>query len=263
MDQSNVADTAVQGRGNHGNVQPGGGSSIQRPANGSQKGRFVRYRVTVDTVSTVMCRFDKERRALLSALVQAASTRKSQTPKSDARTSGGHDVLAGLGWRIHDGTLVFRFSHPGDVVLFQSSAVSKALLRDGKVLLKVVASDPKTGVVQLRFTSAGVQAMTQQCLSRAPTKFRRRAQRLGLANLFVGMTPSGLFVGIRASTDFLAVEDSAVAKAIHYIRMHCGEPLRLDAVARHAGVSRSVLQRRFQTLSMQIRRMPLQKPHGE
>jgi LacI family transcriptional regulator len=57
-----------------------------------------------------------------------------------------------------------------------------------------------------------------------------------------------LFVGIRASTDFLAVEDAAVAKAIHYIRNHCGEPLRLDNVARYAGLSRSVLQRRFRTL---------------
>jgi LacI family transcriptional regulator len=57
-----------------------------------------------------------------------------------------------------------------------------------------------------------------------------------------------LFVGIRASTDFLAVDDAAVAKAMHYIRNHCDEPLRLDSIARYAGLSRSVLQRRFRKL---------------
>jgi len=57
-----------------------------------------------------------------------------------------------------------------------------------------------------------------------------------------------LFVGIRTSTDFLAVDDMAVAKAMHYIRNHCAESLRLDSIARYAGLSRSVLQRRFRLL---------------
>ena len=56
------------------------------------------------------------------------------------------------------------------------------------------------------------------------------------------------FVGIRESTDFLAVGDAAVARALRFVRDHCAEPVRLDAAARHAGVSRSVLQRRFRTL---------------
>lgn len=53
------------------------------------------------------------------------------------------------------------------------------------------------------------------------------------------------FVNVRESTDFLAVDDPALAKALHYIRTHCNQPLKLDAIARHAGLSRSVLQRRF------------------
>jgi len=62
------------------------------------------------------------------------------------------------------------------------------------------------------------------------------------------VTVDPLFVGIRESTDFLAVDDPGVAKALHFIRYHCGEPLKLDTVARYAGVSRSVLQRRFRKL---------------
>jgi LacI family transcriptional regulator len=56
------------------------------------------------------------------------------------------------------------------------------------------------------------------------------------------------YVAIRESTDFLAVNDPAIAKALHFIRLHCGEPLLLDDVARAAGLSRSVLQRRFRAL---------------
>lgn len=53
------------------------------------------------------------------------------------------------------------------------------------------------------------------------------------------------YVAIRESTDFLGVNDTALAKALHFIRIHCGSPIGIDDVARYAGVSRSVLQRRF------------------
>lgn len=53
------------------------------------------------------------------------------------------------------------------------------------------------------------------------------------------------FVEIRASTEFPAVEDPALALAIHFIRSRCAEPIGLAAIAAHAGLSRSVLQRRF------------------
>lgn len=54
-----------------------------------------------------------------------------------------------------------------------------------------------------------------------------------------------LFVETRASTDFPALADPALARAIHFIRTHWAEPVGLDAIAAHAGLSRSVLQRRF------------------
>ncbi len=55
-----------------------------------------------------------------------------------------------------------------------------------------------------------------------------------------------LFVGMRSSTDFLAIDDAATAKALHYIRNNSDKPLKVDQVAKYAGLSRSVLQRRFQ-----------------
>lgn len=56
------------------------------------------------------------------------------------------------------------------------------------------------------------------------------------------------YVAVRESTDFLGVNDDAIARALHYIRSRCERPVGLDAVARQAGLSRSVLQRRFRRL---------------
>lgn len=55
--------------------------------------------------------------------------------------------------------------------------------------------------------------------------------------------PAG--VTARRSTETLAVDDQAVLKALNAIRNHACEGISVDEVARIAGVSRSVLQRRF------------------
>lgn len=57
------------------------------------------------------------------------------------------------------------------------------------------------------------------------------------------IAPSRLIV--RHSSDILAVEDKAVAAALKIIQAEAGGTLSVDKIARHAGVSRSVLQRRF------------------
>jgi LacI family transcriptional regulator len=51
----------------------------------------------------------------------------------------------------------------------------------------------------------------------------------------------------RLSTDMLAVEDSALAAALRFIRDRGHDGVQVADVARHAGLSRSVLQRRFRT----------------
>jgi LacI family transcriptional regulator len=49
----------------------------------------------------------------------------------------------------------------------------------------------------------------------------------------------------RLSTDFLAVDDDAVSRALCIIREHAVHRIRIDEIASRVGVSRSVLQRRF------------------
>ena len=58
--------------------------------------------------------------------------------------------------------------------------------------------------------------------------------------------PTG--VATRRSTDFFSVADPNLSKALGFIREHAYERISIDAVAAHAGVSRSVLQRRFRAI---------------
>jgi LacI family transcriptional regulator len=55
--------------------------------------------------------------------------------------------------------------------------------------------------------------------------------------------PTGVIA--RQSTDILAVEDVAVARAISFLWQHLSEPIGIDDVAKAAGISRSTLKRRF------------------
>jgi LacI family transcriptional regulator len=57
----------------------------------------------------------------------------------------------------------------------------------------------------------------------------------------------------RQSTDSLAIRDPAIAKALAFIRQQANLPVRVADVARHAGVSRRVLERRFMD---QLQRSP-------
>lgn len=57
--------------------------------------------------------------------------------------------------------------------------------------------------------------------------------------------PAG--VTTRLSTEVLAIEDRPLAAALRLIREQCCDGLDVAAIARHTGLSRSVLQRRFRT----------------
>ena len=58
--------------------------------------------------------------------------------------------------------------------------------------------------------------------------------------------PTG--VKTRQSTDVLAVQDRNISRAVQVIREEACHGLSVDRVAKAAGISRSVLQRRFQTI---------------
>jgi LacI family transcriptional regulator len=62
----------------------------------------------------------------------------------------------------------------------------------------------------------------------------------------IWIQPSG--IQARLSTQVLAVEDHLLANALSLIREHACSGLRANELARHVGVSRSVLQRRFRAL---------------
>ena len=74
-------------------------------------------------------------------------------------------------------------------------------------------------------------------------RMMRGAKRSGRPEL---VQPAG--VKTRRSTDTLAIDDGAVLKALHFIRNHACEGVSVYEAARFAGVSRSVLQRRFRRL---------------
>jgi LacI family transcriptional regulator len=68
----------------------------------------------------------------------------------------------------------------------------------------------------------------------------------------------------RQSTDTLAVRDSALVKALSYIRQQATLPVRVDEVARHAGISRRALERKFleilqRTPAEELRRLQLER----
>ncbi|MCC5840552.1 MAG: DNA-binding transcriptional regulator [Opitutales bacterium] len=50
----------------------------------------------------------------------------------------------------------------------------------------------------------------------------------------------------RLSSDIFAVDDPAVAKALGYIRDHLQQPIQVNDLARHAGVSRKTLELKFE-----------------
>lgn len=76
-----------------------------------------------------------------------------------------------------------------------------------------------------------------------------------LARLMAGKPPPAAPILIppgdvvtRQSTDVLAIHDGALEKALRLIRERLDEPLRVGAVAAHAGVSRRMLERKFRTV---------------
>ena len=73
-----------------------------------------------------------------------------------------------------------------------------------------------------------------------------------------------LSVVTRQSTDTLAMDDSKLIRAIAFIRENAAQPIQVNDVTRHAGLSRRVLERRFlQTLgrspASEIRRVHLER----
>ena len=96
-------------------------------------------------------------------------------------------------------------------------------------------SDPPLSSVALNFDRAGYEAASAlDCLINGR----------GTVPARIVVHPTHLVV--RSSTDVVAVEDQSLAKALRYIRgTSRWEELTVAAVARHAGISRRSLEKRF------------------
>lgn len=67
-----------------------------------------------------------------------------------------------------------------------------------------------------------------------------------VAPVTLGITPLG--VATRQSTDVIAIEDRQIAEAVRFIREHACEAIGVEEVMRVAGMSRTLLERRFRRL---------------
>jgi LacI family transcriptional regulator len=95
-------------------------------------------------------------------------------------------------------------------------------------------SDPPLSSIALNFRRAGYESA--QLLDQL-----MRGRRSSGGTILVPATG----VVTRQSTEIWAVEDVAVSKALRFINDHASELLHVDRVARAAGVSRRVLEKRF------------------
>jgi LacI family transcriptional regulator len=80
----------------------------------------------------------------------------------------------------------------------------------------------------------------------------------------VRLTVEPLHVVTRRSTDMVALEDSVVASALHFIHDHAGQPIDVADVVEHVLVSRRALEIRFKkvtgrTLLGELRRVRLER----
>ncbi len=90
---------------------------------------------------------------------------------------------------------------------------------------------------------------------------RRMTERGSFKNL-TEVPPLGVVT--RRSSEFLAIEDDAVARAVRYIRDHLAEPIQVESILDHVPMSRRSLEMRFRqalgrTPAVEIRRARLAK----
>lgn len=95
-------------------------------------------------------------------------------------------------------------------------------------------SDPPLTSIAVNFERAGYESA--QTLEKLMRRAKPRSFRINV--------PATHLVA-RRSTDVVAVEDRCLARALSYIRDNARRPLSVGEVAREAGLSRRVLERRF------------------
>jgi LacI family transcriptional regulator len=107
---------------------------------------------------------------------------------------------------------------------------------------------------------SAVDVRAKQIGYRAADLMDQLLHKKKVPNQSILIEPGGVIT--RQSTDTLAIKDQQLAAAIRFIRNHVTENIQVNDVARHAGLSRRVLERRFsqilsRTPAEEIRRVKL------
>jgi len=124
------------------------------------------------------------------------------------------------------------------------------------------ASDDDLLCEVLQIPMSGIMVAAEQ-IGHEAARLLHRLMRGGKAPKEPTLFPS-LNVVTRHSTDTLAMPDRALVKALSYIRANVAREIQVNDVAREAGVSRRVLERRFaeqlgRTPAEEIRRLHFER----
>lgn len=93
---------------------------------------------------------------------------------------------------------------------------------------------------------SGIQIAAEQIGYRAAGLLDRLLKRESLGNETVLIPPLGLTT--RRSTDTLAISDVPLVKALHFIKDHATDPIRVADISAHSGLSRRALERKFESV---------------
>jgi LacI family transcriptional regulator len=109
---------------------------------------------------------------------------------------------------------------------------------------------------------SGLLVAAEQIGHRAASMLDRLMRGKSASARTILIPPLG--IATRQSTDTLAVQDAALVKALSFIRENLAHSIRVHDVARHAGLSRRLLERRFtatldRTPGEEIRRVRLDR----
>ncbi len=126
-------------------------------------------------------------------------------------------------------------------------------------LLSASDDDLLCEVAQVPMSAILVAA--EQIGYRAAAMLDRLIQGGEVARQPIAIPPLGIVT--RQSTDTLAIHDRALVKAVSFIRRNADTPLSVNAVARHAGLSRRALERRFREILGRTPAAEIRRAHFE
>jgi LacI family transcriptional regulator len=157
--------------------------------------------------------------------------------------------VAILAWNASSGREIIYAAHEAGIIVPEEVAVLSG--SDDDVLCEF-----------LQIPLSAITASAEQIGHEAASLLDRLMRRRSAPKEPVLIPPLG--VTTRQSTETLAIHDRAMVAAISFVRQNADKPIQVDDIAKHAGISRRVLERRFlqilsRTPAEEIRRVHFAK----